>query len=1174
MLALSLFGPPTLRRDGVEIALPIRKSMALLLLLARQAAAVPRGRVAALLWPELGETVARRNLRRELARLREAGAGDALRVEGDRLALDAGVACDLAAFEAEFAAGRLDEALALWRGAPVDGFALGDADAFDDWLAAERERLAELRRRALHDSAAAREACGDLEGALDRVQSLLADDPLQEQHHRDAMRLLAATGRREAALAQFDRCRTALRTELGLAPMAETEALAVALRGTAAALPRANPPVPAAAPTAASRPTSLPEQLPFVGRDAEVAALEAAWAAGRTMVIEAEGGLGKTRLATDFAAAHGPYALARCRSGDAEVPYASFARALRALLGPSPALPTTLPSWIAPEMARLLPELGASAAPLRNDEERNRFFEACAQAWLALSHDDFDAVVVDDWHLADAASRVLFAFVARRRHEAGSGGAREIVVLRPDLDTAAADALASLLASSGATHLRLRALSEGEILELVRRLSGAGEPARFAARLARATGGNPFFLAETLRHLGEAGLVTLDAEGAWQTPFDASTEDYREMPVPVSVHEAVRSRAARLAPATRRVLEAAALAAEPFGPRLLAPACALSELDAVLAIEEAVGARLLREHEHGGFAFAHDLVQQSLAAALSTERARLIHRRLALGGEAAGASPAKIAAHHEASGEPERAVVHRIAAGDESRRLRALPEAIAQWTKALGDKPTAAQAVAIHDRLCKVAYERTEFAVVREQAEALGRLLEGSELDAAGRVDAAIARALALGRGGNGGAALAVLDALPGEPVGRQRFNAHWARAVACYELSRTEQATACVRSALALPELADADRIDLLDFAFLCEFNAGHNDAALAHADTALALARRLGGGGSETARNHLRRGILLLSAHDMASAERELLTAAREAERLGIVHIERISLYNLTCAYASQGRHEDALAAADRGWNLAPPLEASDFRVMYLLARVDAQFALGDIGASWRAAAPAIEEALTLQDPRVSIGAVACTLELLGMVGEVALARRLLATVGVAAARDLKAAADEMWIALAQFELRHGETDAAVRALAEFDATGDAVVARVGARAAQARAELALVEDDPRHALALLPADDALGMNGEMRTRGLALRVRAEIRLGALTDSSRAAADRALAGACDHEIARLELSAAVAQAASEAAAVPAATTERHAALVGRLADTLRQHPPQRAAFLRAWPA
>ena len=116
-----------------------------------------------------------------------------------------------------------------------------------------------------------------------------------------------------------------------------------------------------------------------------------------------------------------------------------------------------------------------------------------------------------------------------------------------------------------------------------------------------------------------------------------ATQDYCELEVPASVREAVLARVQRLPTASQRVLEAAALAVEPFAPALLAPACALSELDTVLAIEQALAAHLLREHEAGGFAFAHDLVQQAIDAALSPERRRLVHRRLALGAEQSGA---------------------------------------------------------------------------------------------------------------------------------------------------------------------------------------------------------------------------------------------------------------------------------------------------------------------------------------------------------------------------------------------------------------------------------------------------------------------------------------------------------------------------------------------------------
>ncbi|MEO6362787.1 MAG: BTAD domain-containing putative transcriptional regulator [Caldimonas sp.] len=1170
MLELRVLGVPMLCRGQDTIALPIRKSMALLLLVASHREGLPRSRVAGLLWPDLDESSGRRNLRRELARLRECGAGDAVRVDGDRLAAGDGLARDVDVFDRSAGEGRAEDALALWRGPPADGFSLGDSQAFDDWLEGERGRWRESRRSALLAAAAASEARGEPARALGHVEALLADDPLQEQHYRQAMRLLAACGRRETALARYEHCRELLRSELGLAPMAETEALAAMLRserGPVASTPAA---APAAPPDPGGRPTSLPERLPFVGRGAEVAALEAAWSAGRAIVIEGAGGVGKSRLATDFAAAHGPHALARCRAGDGEVPYASFSRALRALMGPVPARPDALPEWAGAELARLIPELGSAPPPLRTDEEKNRFFEACASAWQALAAGDFDAVVVDDWHLADAASRTLFAFIMRRRHEAGSGGVREIVALRPELDAEGRAGLDALVGSTGASHLQLPALTGDEVLELVQRLSGAGAPTRFAQRLERATGGNPFFLAETLRHLTESKLLTVDASGAWQTPFDASTEDYREIPVPASVQEAVLARSRRLPLATQRVLEAAALCEEPFAPALLAPACALSELEALLAIEAAVIAGLLQEHQTGGYAFAHDLVQQALSAALSPERRRLAHRRLALGAEAAGAPPALVAAHHEASGDLPRAVAHRQAAGDQARRLGALPDAIAHWSKALADRPGASQEVALRHRLVRAAYDRTDFVAVREQAHALGRLLAaGPVLTAEEKVATSIGRALALARGGDGAGALALLDALPGEPAGRQRFDALWARAVAMEETGRTDLAAAAVQTALALPDLTDIDRVELLDFAFLCDTNSGRPKAALVHADAALALARRLGDAHG-LARGRFRRGIVLLHADDAEGAAAELLAAAGDAQRLGLVHLARMALYNLTCAHATVGRHAQALAAAERGWNLSPPLAESDFRVMYRLAMVDAHFALGDLGACWRETAPAVDEAMRNDDPRVRIGAVACTLEPLGLLGEQALARRLVATVTADDTRALKGSADEMWIVIAQFELRHGDAAAAQRALASLDATGEVVLARARMRGAQARAELALLQGDAAAALALLPADDDLGMNGELRTRGLALRVAAEAARGEVSAASVAAAAATLAMQSEHAIATLELHAALAHATrAGVAGLPAGAESAYAAYAAKLATTLQDWPAQQQAFV-----
>ena len=366
----------------------------------------------------------RRNLRRELARLRTAGAAEALHTDGDRLSLAPAVAVDARSFEQALQDGDADAALAHWGGPPADGLALGDADAFDDWLGGERVRLLDLRRQALETAASAAETRSDHGAAMGLLQQLLGDDPLQESHHRSLMRLLAAAGHREAALAQYQRCTELLRTELGLAPMAETVALAAALRGADPAVDRAS--------SGAPQPV-LPERLPFVGRHAEVAALEAAWHAGSAVLIEGDAGVGKSRLALDFAAAHGTCAVARCRPGDDELAFAAFARALRAMADPGSGAFDALAPWARGELARLLPELGPTLPPIGSAEERSRFFEACALAWQALPADDFDVLVLDDWHLADADSRALLTHVAQRRREDRAAGVREWILLRPEL---------------------------------------------------------------------------------------------------------------------------------------------------------------------------------------------------------------------------------------------------------------------------------------------------------------------------------------------------------------------------------------------------------------------------------------------------------------------------------------------------------------------------------------------------------------------------------------------------------------------------------------------------------------------------------------------------------------------------------------------------------------------
>jgi DNA-binding SARP family transcriptional activator len=1190
MWSLQLLGPPALAHAAQPVRLT-RKTWCLLLLLAC-AGSAPRPRVVASLWPALDETTARRNLRRELARLREAGAADLVQADEDRLALNPAARVDLAGFEAALRAGQPAAALALWKGDLADGLAAVEAPPFDAWLEAERRRVHGLWRRALHEAAehAERADPADRAQALAHWHTLLADDPLQEQHHQAVIRLHLAAGRREEALTQYQRCRTLLRDELGLAPATLTEDLIATAHqtgisvGVSTAVPA--PPAAAAQPLGAAPPRpSLPDPLPFVGRDAEAAALEAAWQAGHTILIEGEGGVGKTRLALDFAAAHGPYALAACRSSDAGVPYASWTRVLRALAGPSltRASLAALPAWACDELARLVPELagaGAPPPPMRSDEERSRFFEACAAGWRALSAENFDAVVLDDWHLADAASSAVMAYVMQRAGPAAEGGVRVIVLRRPMPDAPGAPgapgaAAAPALGEDGRRlHLVLAPLPAPQVFELVRRLSGARDPARFAARLQASTEGNPFFLAQTLRHLVDTGALAIGDDGHWQTPYDDDTADYRELPMPATVREAVLTRVARLGPADGRVLEAAALAAEPFSPALLAPACALSEIEAVLAIERAVQAGLLREHPQGGYAFAHDLVQQALDATLAPERRRLVHRRLALGAEAAGAPAAVIAVHHEASGEPRRAVPHRLAAAAQAQRLHALPEAMAHWQQALADGATPQQALQAHEGLMLGARVGCDFDAMLAHGDALQALAVGHGLAPEDEAAALCAVADNLAFSNRAEAALALLDRMreaTGATAATAGTRARQAaiRSRALLGLGRLDEARSACHDALALPGLAVVARSDLLEALCSVEFSAGRTAAVREPVAQLLQLAKA-SGSPDVAARAQLRRGLTWLMDGEHGQAQADLEEAAAGFARLGSVYRQRVTLYNLAMVHQALSRHAQALAVAQQGWQLQPPLPEGDLRLMYRLAFVDTQVALGDWGPAWMHAQAALDYGLAQTEAQPLCAACLPTLELLGLLGETTLARCALGRLTPERLQQLQYMASEHWISVAQFELSQGDAAAAAAALALAPPAAEIADVRVRARHALALAELRLAEGQAEAAMALLPAADADGMNAEMQARALALALRAQGLSASWQPSTVAAAVQLLAAPDACAPATWQLHRALAQAAQQGlAGVPPGLAQARQAFMAALAKSLHEHPVQQAAFL-----
>src|SRR5262245_34224858 len=232
-LTLTLLGGFRAHLDpGAPLAFPTRKAQALLCYLAMPLGeAHPRDKLATLLWGSTVETTARTSLRQTLYALRRClrrAAGKPLHSDGHVVSLDpAAVTLDVAEFEKRVNEGTpaaLAQAISLYRGDLLDGLAVQEP-SFEDWLLGERERLHEMALGALAKLLAHQRGAGSTEAAIKTALRLITLDALQEPAHRALMQLYVETGRRAAALRQYQICQTTLRREINAEPEKETTAL-------------------------------------------------------------------------------------------------------------------------------------------------------------------------------------------------------------------------------------------------------------------------------------------------------------------------------------------------------------------------------------------------------------------------------------------------------------------------------------------------------------------------------------------------------------------------------------------------------------------------------------------------------------------------------------------------------------------------------------------------------------------------------------------------------------------------------------------------------------------------------------------------------------------------------------------------------------------------------------
>ena len=728
-----------------------------------------------------------------------------------------------------------------------------------------------------------------------------------------------------------------------------------------------------------------------VGRDRELAEiasfLEIREGASRILLLEGEAGIGKSTLwrsGVDLARERG-YRVLSCVAARSEAEL-SFT-ALRDLLG-------DVYDDVADELST--PQRHALAVALLREEpdgpppDTGVLGVAFLGALRATAASTPTVLAVDDVQWLDAPSGAVISFALRRLRS------DSLAVL---LARRATQSSTLELKPDEVELVHIEPLSIGALHRVIVDQFGAAYSRPVLRRLHETSGGNPFFALELARALERRGVRLQPGE---------------DFPVPSTLEGLVNDRLSSLSPTARRTVASAGLLARPT----------TSEVGPGPALDEAVTAGVL-ERDDGRLSFTHPLLAAAARTSLTPEETRAVHAELAelvideserarhraLAADApdeAAARAAELAAqsavargeHSTAASLLQLAVSITPAEAVESERRRSFQ--LANELAAQGER---ADALVLLERL------RTELAPGGDRSDALLTLgfLRDDDLDVArGLTREALAESDCDSRRALAHAGLSAITLQLGE-IAAAREHARQAVELGSdagfVAQARAHQILVDTLAGVPVPEDVIERALDLDErrtggFAYPVPLSLGlhqmfadqHDEARrLFHSALELVVTR---GEISTGPRLHLAE--LEVRAGRYEDAERHAAEALVEAEQQDDPTGMHSARYATALVDAHRGRHDQARAAADEAIALAREARDWIFECQALATVGFLELSLGR-----PAEAAAILEPLAkrlvdagLGDPSVWVGALPNAVEALIAIGELELARPLLAT------------------------------------------------------------------------------------------------------------------------------------------------------------------------------------
>jgi class 3 adenylate cyclase len=486
----------------------------------------------------------------------------------------------------------------------------------------------------------------------------------------------------------------------------------------------------------------------LIRRDDELGVLEDGLLAARRgesrfVLLAGEAGIGKTRLSRELVREARELGCAVLSGGasDAEVslPYLPFVEAignyldeqdldrLREALGPALG-----------ELGQLFPTLAGDRQPEPSSDPgqaKLRLFEAVVSLLALPARDRTVLLVIEDVHWADASTRELLDYLARRLTDLPS---LIVVTYRTDELHRRHPFLPTLQGwrrSAVADVLELEPLSDDGVGEMLAAILGPGEVDQELHELMlERTEGNPFVLEEMLREVVESSG---SGDGSDRVAIGNAL-------LPESVRQAILLRVQRLGDERSAVLEAAAALGRTFDAETLLAVSGEPAVTVHDALEAAMAQQLIEE-DHGRpgrYSWRHALTQEAIYAEIVTPRRQAFHSRAAqVLAESETTRPVDLANHLLGAARFAEAVPICLRSADEAEHALAFGEAVSILERVL---PYVQDPLENARVLCRIGSDHQRNG---EPATAIGYLSSGIEaLEGGGEELEAAHYRLVLGR--------------------------------------------------------------------------------------------------------------------------------------------------------------------------------------------------------------------------------------------------------------------------------------------------------------------------------------------------------------------------------------------------------------------------------------------